>query len=98
MAEKENILNFDISDSSSIFSKNSDSSNENRATQTKPCLSFICNVYQCKYCNGNRPKLTQKQLDIIKQNSAIITTKSNTPKSNSANKFIINTQLKQRTI
>ena len=26
-----------------------------------------CNVYQCKNCNGNRPKLSQKQLEIIKK-------------------------------
>lgn len=30
------------------------------STNTKPCT---CNVWQCNYCNGNRPRPTKEQLE-----------------------------------
>ena len=67
MEENKNNFNFDTSDSCSIQSNDIESQQENETQLTRPPQCLRCNVYQCKNCNGNRPKLSQKQLEIIKK-------------------------------
>ena len=52
-------------DTFSIHSQDTDSSIDSDSSPTKLPPCFKCNVYNCKCCNGNRPKLEGKQKDII---------------------------------
>ena len=70
MATNTNLNSFkhqdDNLDTFSINSKDTDSSDYD-SPHTKPPPCFKCNVYNCKCCNGNRPKLDEKQKEIIQQ-------------------------------
>ena len=70
MATNTNLNSFkhqdDNLDTFSIHSQDTDSS-DYESPHTKPPPCFKCNVYNCKCCNGNRPKLDEKQKEIIQQ-------------------------------